>query len=432
MKNRNERIEYIKKAQEAVDSRDQKTYQIPWRDQQKHFPIIRIDISYLMFWLDNSRTLRQQIEYKQSHTDQDNIFIDPETSIGQNAQREILDEMLNSTPLGKGIIKDLNDRGQQEPVIITHDGFIINGNRRVAAMMGLGIANVDCVVLPKDAIKKDYYDLEQELQLSQDFKESYHWVNELLNIEHGLTKLKIESATLAKRLRRDVKDISTAHRKKYLIDEFLEWRGLPNRYDYHKLDDAEQAFIELEKVTKSSSFPPSQRDKLKSLIFSLIENRPESGRLYAHIKDLISNYNDVTDSLKEKDVDSPHELTYVPTVPPSLPSNSQISEGEPTVIEQLVDTLGENEIVDSTTLEFDYQNAQENVSKLVEAIEDAKYKNKEKGDAEALYNGVYKAHRSLLTLTVDTNSTKLMETKFKLNEILKIVYNLIETIDENI
>jgi hypothetical protein len=121
MKNRTERIEYISR---TLDSGGDTNYSVPWRDATINPPIIRLDISYLMFWLQNSRTIRQQIEYQQNHQDQPDIFADPETSMGQAAQYKILCEMLNTT--GKDIIRDIEDRGQKDPAIITQDGYIIN------------------------------------------------------------------------------------------------------------------------------------------------------------------------------------------------------------------------------------------------------------------------------------------------------------------
>jgi len=90
------------------------------------------------------------------------------------------------------LFEDLKSRGQDQPAIITYDGYLVNGNRRTAALKFLGERYIDCVVLPEDTSPKDIYELEQRLQISEDFKEDYHWINELRNIRRGIEDKRFE------------------------------------------------------------------------------------------------------------------------------------------------------------------------------------------------------------------------------------------------
>ena len=92
----------------------------------------------------------------------------------------------------KDFIQDLINRGQERPAIISYDGYLVNGNRRTAALRYIETSYVDCVVLPENFNKKEIFDLELDLQLSQDFKEPYHWINELIDIEQGIKDKSIE------------------------------------------------------------------------------------------------------------------------------------------------------------------------------------------------------------------------------------------------
>jgi hypothetical protein len=426
MKNRSERIEYITNTLSSLNISTLRNYPIPWRDAISTLPVIRLDMSYLMFWLDNSRTLRQQIEYQQAHPEQPNIFIDAETTIGQDAQYQILTDLLNES--GKDIINDLEIRGQQDPAIITFDGFIINGNRRIAAMHILSETYADCVVLPRDAIKKDLYDLEQELQLSQDFKQPYHWINELLNLDHGLTVLNIPPAGMAKRLRISEKDIHDARRRKLLIDDFLEWKGLTNRYDYQMLDDTEQIFKELEKFTKSQKYSQIKIDQCKLAVFSLIENRPPEGRLYQHVKNLMSNFDLVINRLNNDNQIKNKEITETIT-------DQKVSEniGVIDLLGNIINSgkIGNNEDVKATFDEFTKpENAKTNSAQIMNILEDVVAEKKEQNACESLYDGVDKALKILLTLVLENSSKKLDETKSKLNQILKVTYKLIDEIEK--
>ena len=112
------------------------------------------------------------------------MFSDPESKLAQETQEKILNSMVLDK---KDFLNDLRTRKQVEPAIITYDGYIINGNRRTAALKHLGEEYITCVVLPEDATKQEIYELEQEMQLAREFKEPYHWINELKNIKRGAT-----------------------------------------------------------------------------------------------------------------------------------------------------------------------------------------------------------------------------------------------------
>lgn len=419
MRNRTERLEYIQKAMlEGANLKDQRIYPVPWRDKTINLTVIRLDLSYLMFWLDNSRTIRQQIQYQQQHQTQPNIFQDPETTVGQEGQFEILKDMLMST--GKDILEDLEKRGQKDPAIITRDGFIINGNRRIAGLRLLGEQYADCVVLPSDAIKTDLYDLEQELQLAQDFKQPYHWVNELLNIEYGLDKLKIPIEGMARRLRIKPTAVTEARRKKYLIDEFLEWRKFPDRYDYIMLDDAEQVFSDLEKFLRTSNYNQEKKEQVKLAVFNLIENRPEEGRLYAHVKNLFKNFDEILKRLAQNDEDSQKS---------NLTQDKPDEKGD--LLEKIVN--GGYEKKDDTQVNTELKNpesAGKNSPQLISILTDVMAENRERDNYEALYEGVNRVLRLIIPLSVASNSTKLEETKEKLKSIQKKTSELIEKIEK--
>ena len=275
MKNLTERMELIKSRINTVEKEQRSGHPIEtftikgWRETNITKPVIKLDTDYLMFRIDNSRTLRQQLHYLHINGLPTNFFSDPESKEVQQAQEEILKELIHNSANGQNFINDLKT-GQDEPAIITFEGYLVNGNRRVAALKELGTQFINCVVLPEDTTKKDIYSLEHLLQISEDFKEEYHWLNELLNFHQGINdkSLHYTEDQMVKVFKIRKTELETKLRMMGLVEEFLYWKGIPKQYDYDRLDNAEEAFKQLEKGVKGikSEF---KRQELTHAVFHL-------------------------------------------------------------------------------------------------------------------------------------------------------------------
>ena len=105
-----------------VASKDSERATYPVRnwqgDKTLNPKIIRIEIKNLMYRIENSRTEIQQLAYLRQHPElSKDIFKDPESETAQLAQEEILNEINNEA--GQDFFNDLEERGQNEPAIIT-------------------------------------------------------------------------------------------------------------------------------------------------------------------------------------------------------------------------------------------------------------------------------------------------------------------------
>lgn len=411
MKSREERIEHINKECEAANNeKSPNTYSVKyWRGGKLQRNVIRLDADYLMFRIENSRTDIQQSAYIKRKSLPPNTFQDPESFGAQAAQKEILLEMINSK--GRDLYEDLRNRKQDDPCIITYDGYLVNGNRRTAVLKDLNVRHIECVVLPKNADAKDIYALEQQLQMSQDFREDYHWINELKNIRRGKTELKFTDVQLSNNLRLSgVAELKTKLRTLDLIDAFLLWKNIPGEYDYPKLDDTEQIFKELEKATKKYGKDVTKSKKLQNAVFTLIEEKPATGRFYEYIKSLIKNFDKVYKKATQDDAlsdDTP-------------PTYDMVSSPNTGLLFELVDNNSTPDIFSNPG------KAAENAEKLMEAIEDVKAENKERRDTEAVYEGVSTALRELQGLVIDQDTAKIGAVKNKLNEIVNISTKLLK------
>ncbi|MFC1618914.1 hypothetical protein ACFL45_03115 [Candidatus Neomarinimicrobiota bacterium] len=383
----------------------------------------------MKYRIENSRTNIQQLTYLRNNPNSPNdLFSDPEAEKAQIAQGQILTEMVE----GKSeFLEDLKDRSQVEAAIITHDGFIVNGNRRTAALKLLGEDYLDCVVLPEDTTKQDIYDLEQELQIAKEFKEPYHWINELKNIQLGLTQLGLTTSHIAKRLHQKENDVKSKSRMLDLIDSFLIWKNIPDQHDYEKLDETEQIFADLEKTLRNQHYrqDPSKQEDLKKAVFALIENKPTEGRLYQHVRDLVKGF----DQIREKFSDVSSEKTDAvddDNDPKNQPDTPVEDDPQEDILAEF-DDKGDTSNVKISGFDTP-EDASTNVDDLVEVIGDVKASEKEKDDDESVYNSVSKALRELQGLKASKTSTKLKAAKNKLKEIKVKADELLKQIDKRL
>ena len=337
------------------------------------------------------------------------------------AQYDILQTMIESSDTGKDLRGDLEKRGQEEPAIITCDGYILNGNRRTAALKSIGERYIDCIVLPTDATARDLYELEQELQISKTFKEDYHWINELLNIRTGITDKRYgySSEDMAKRLRISKADVDSKVQQITLVDNFLIWRNSPKEYDYSKLDDAEQVFSDLEKHLRKTKYETDKAKTIREAVFTLIEERPKTGRLYDHVRYLLKNFDQVYERmLLETQTDRTSQSSDYDAVfdqPATLPASQDMD---------ILDDLVEAESTFSINV-FSYSEEIPNRSSaLVDLIQNVREEQNERQGAEAVHKAVSTALRNLHGLHIDGSTSMLEHIQNKLTEIITVAEHL--------
>lgn len=265
--------------------------------------IIEVSTDFPLYNIQSGRTRRGQSRYLERHTEhQGTFFDDPEDTRVQLAQREILLQMIQD----KGLDKDLEEKHQQTPIVLTKDGFIVDGNRRITALREQKVGYVTAVVLPEDADADEIYETELELQMARDTKSEYNWIDELLHIQYGIQKLDEKAANIAKRMRKSPEDLTFDLELLAYIDQYLGWRGTPGQY--HKVpDNSKQPFKDVALGMKGQavkSLTKTAKEAVKDACFGAVDNN--SG--YEAIRDIIKYMSKqpevVVERLKEKGVDT--------------------------------------------------------------------------------------------------------------------------------
>ena len=169
----------------ARDEHNQKL-RIPLKGEAKFYDVYRVPTQYLIYNIRNGRfaaeLLAKESELKRR--------LDPGTPEDAKIIQKLLLE-LNPTETD-ALKRDLQKNGQLDPGVITKDGAVINGNRRMAILSALyeethepRFEYLRVARLPKDVDEKDLWRIEAGLQFAKEFRLDYSPINELLKLKEG-------------------------------------------------------------------------------------------------------------------------------------------------------------------------------------------------------------------------------------------------------
>ncbi len=187
---------------------------------------------------------------------------------------------------GGPVLQELERQGlQTEPLLITADGLLINGNRRLAAMRQLlaqdparfaSFAEITAAVLPADAGSVDLDAIEAALQMAPETKLAYGWINRRLKLRRQRDDLKLPLQTILDAYRmpgpiqldREIEELALA--EDYLAD-YCDAPGL-----YSLVGQAEALFVGLRE--RLAALPDELRPLWRLAGFAMINGRPVGGR----------------------------------------------------------------------------------------------------------------------------------------------------------
>ncbi len=173
--------------------------------------------------------------------------------------------------------EDIKSKGQIEPGVITHDGFVINGNRRMAVIMELHDEeptgkwdSLEVIRLPSSISEKDLWRIEAGLQLSMGKVLDYHPVNELLKIKQGY-KAGLKTKEIAAALYGRTEDwVKESLERLQLIDQFIIFFGRHGNYGLIKTYGLSEYFIDIQKsiIAASKKNNIKKREIQKRIIYA--------------------------------------------------------------------------------------------------------------------------------------------------------------------
>lgn len=272
---------------ELCSTRQEKKYPLKFQGRIEQFDVYTVPIEMPKYRLANGRTQAAQEEHLSKHPDlpEDFFEADLESEEAHKVQHLLLKKMLKSTNVD--LLSFFQTNIQEEPLILTRQGFVVNGNRRLRALRELYESDkdkyqkfkyIDVIILPPCS-EDDINELEAELQIKKDIKADYSWISTACMLRKKQNKLNISNTDLAKKHAMKEKDVEELLDLLEHVDAYLKNRNKPKEYE-----DVEKTKYAFEQLRKSRNKINSdvEKDIFTSITYCIIDS-PAQGRLYETI-----------------------------------------------------------------------------------------------------------------------------------------------------
>lgn len=310
--------------------------------------VYNIPLDYLYFNIKNGRFKAEYLELVRKNGGRE---LDP---TNKDDAKKIQNLLLNLDLIEtKRTTLDIKQRGQWNPGIMTHDGFVIDGNRRLSILQNLAREdskfNVMKVArLPSTVDKNDLWKLEAGIQLGKDEIVRYGPINELLKLKEGIDA-NLSPSEIANTLYgfKDDSEIVRKLDRLKLIEEYLEFNGIPQKYS--KVKGKVEHFINAQNILDfyyARETDMVLRTSLKRAIWALISD----GRSHLEIRK-------IRDMIKLESEKALEWIKKIAEKSKPIPPNSAVTPPEKTLGDYVSETIDN---------EFEAQEVEEDDSKSSE------------------------------------------------------------------
>jgi len=377
------RIEEFKK---LLSSAPTANTRIVFQGKTIDIPIIRVPVELPKYRMANGRTASLQSEHlaKNPSVPRDLFTADPELWEAQEAQHGLLLQLAKQSDLQKYFEEIAN--GQVDPLLLDENGYVVNGNRRLATWRELlhrdgakygHFRHIDISVLPHSD-EREIDRLEATLQIQPDIKADYSWDAQANMMLAKQRRDGFSNKGLAELYGMKEGEVQELLDMRSYAEDYLRSRG---KADYWSLvSESEFAFRKIvtsrEKITGLG-----KQEVFKEAAFILID-KPEDagGRLYEAIPAIVESLDEVIAKLLE-------DFSVQPTKPAS--GLNDLFGGTPTgVADDPLDMPLAKEIQKA-------ENAEKARKIIVEVIESQKQLKKDAKNANYLLDCCAKAHAAL-------------------------------------
>ena len=269
-------LAYVKDNDDCIQSNTESVY---IKSERKDLEILRLPLNYVFFNIKNGRFAAEYREKVEQEGRELDMFDESDV-------RKIQELLLKQEPKQTVVLEnDLKQYGQKNPGIITHDGYVINGNRRMAVLKKLmdegrsEFGYIKVAKLPKNISEADVWKIEAGIQLSRHEKLDYGPVNTLLKLKEGIDA-NLSNAEIARVLYGGFTEdeIKESLKRLTLIEEYLRYIHRP--LNYKEAEGVHEHFIVLQKIMSSlkddSDFDDMEKLDIQKIAFELIrQGRPQ-------------------------------------------------------------------------------------------------------------------------------------------------------------
>ena len=288
-----ERLQKFQELLSNVQANSITKHDVPSVNGTELHDVFFVSVELPKYRLDNTRTLALQEQYIFNNSKDEEFFSDVESDEIQEIQHGFLCTLIKSRDKEKDLLTYFSTHTQTEPLILTYDGFVVSGNRRLCAfreLLGKNMENyeqykhfslVRVVILPH--LDQDKIDqLEDFLEQQTDIKESFSWISRALGYRRRLHKYGYTDDILSSITGVDKKEIRSLVDKIEIADRYLESINKPK--DYNQILEDFYAFDKIYNCQIKNKATPTKKIAFEKLAFISIKNKNSfSDRMYKNI-----------------------------------------------------------------------------------------------------------------------------------------------------
>ncbi len=308
-------------------------FDVPTVNGSELHDVFLVPVELPKYRLDNTRTLALQEQYLYNEGKGDDFFNDVESDQVQEIQHKFLTTLIKSGDKEKDLLTYFSNHTQTEPLILTHDGFVISGNRRLCTFRELLGENMDkkfqhfsqvrVVILPN--LEQAQIDqIEDFLEQQTDIKEPFSWVSRALGYRKRIQKYGYSDDALSNITGIKKGEIRSLIDKLEIADRYLD--SINKSKDYNQILDDFYAFEKIYSCQTKDRGAPSKKTAFERIAFIAIKNKDSfSDRMYKNIPIIhdvqVLIHNELTEQFAgeleaiEKELDANNELNGLGFLP---------------------------------------------------------------------------------------------------------------------
>ncbi len=266
--------------------------------------VFEVPLDLPRYRLSNTRTIALQEQYIAFHDLPEDYFeSDPLSDKLQADQHEILKNLI----LRKNLKSYFETNQQTHPLVLTHEGFVISGNRRLCAFRELYYSEggsteykrferVKVAILPRLSEEEIEY-IEDYYEQQPDIQDEFTWVSRALGFKKRLERHNYDSAELATKSNVKKAMVDSLLNKLSVAEEYLEYIDKQKQYDI--IENDEYAFNNLLKARKKFDDDPGKKEVFQKLSFLALKNQEQiTDRMYNNIPILQEIMGQVVEDIK--------------------------------------------------------------------------------------------------------------------------------------
>jgi hypothetical protein len=281
------------------------TTRVIFQGKTMDIPIIRVPVELPKYRMANGRTASLQAEYLATNPKSrpDLFFGDPELWEAQEVQHSLLLKLGKQSDLQK-YFEDTTNK-QVDPILLDENGFVVNGNRRLAMWRELlhnesakygHFRHIDVAVLPHSE-EKEIDRLEAALQIAKDIKADYSWDSKANMMLAKQKRDSFSNEELGELYDMKKSEVEELFDMRAYADDYLRSRNKADQWSL--VSEQEFAFRKLVSSRQKIAGIGSQ-EVFKQAAFTLIDNPDEAGgRLYEIIPAIVESLTQVKEKLQE-------------------------------------------------------------------------------------------------------------------------------------